>query len=88
MADFGLVLVGLFLPLFPFSIAFNAILERISTPLPRLALLLAWPFLAALDEAGGLPRMEVRQSDISRAVADESLQAFVVESVSSVETEP
>ena len=43
MADFGLVLVGLFLPLFPFSIAFNAILERISTPLPRLALLLAWP---------------------------------------------
>jgi len=43
MADLGLLLVGLFLPLFPFSIAFNAVLERIGRPLPRSALLLAWP---------------------------------------------
>ena len=43
MADLGLVVVGLFLPLFPFSIAFNAILERIGQPLPRSALLLVWP---------------------------------------------
>jgi len=43
MTDPGLVLIGLFLPLFPFSMAFNAVLERISHPLLRSALLLAWP---------------------------------------------
>ena len=43
MTDLGLVLIGLFLPLFPFSMAFNAVLERTGHPLLRSALLLAWP---------------------------------------------
>ncbi len=43
MTEFGFILTGLFLPLFPFSIAFNALLERIGHPLLRAALLLAWP---------------------------------------------
>ena len=43
MAELGLILVGLFLPLFPLSIVFNAILERITHPPLRSALLLIWP---------------------------------------------
>ena len=43
MTEPGLVLVGLFLPLFPFSMAFNAVLERVKRPLMRSVLLLAWP---------------------------------------------
>lgn len=43
MEEFGLILVGLFLPLFPFSIVFNAVLERIAPPLLRSVVLLAWP---------------------------------------------
>jgi hypothetical protein len=43
MADPGLIIVGLFLPLFPLSMAFNALLERVSQPLLRAVLLLAWP---------------------------------------------
>lgn len=48
MTDLGLVLIGLFLPLFPFSMAFNAGLERISHPLLRSMLLLAWPQIGLL----------------------------------------
>lgn len=43
MSDIGIILAGLFLPLFPLSMAFNALLERIDHPLLRSALLLAWP---------------------------------------------
>jgi hypothetical protein len=43
MTPLGFVIVGLFLPLFPFSIAFNAVLERVEHPLLRAVLLLAWP---------------------------------------------
>lgn len=43
MKELGLMLVGVFLPLFPFSMAFNAVLERITQPLLRSGLLLAWP---------------------------------------------
>lgn len=43
MGDLGLALIGLFLPLFPFSIAFNAVLERVRFPLLRSGLLLVWP---------------------------------------------
>ena len=43
MTGLGLLFVGLFLPLFPLSIAFNAILERVGPPWARSVLLLAWP---------------------------------------------
>ena len=43
-ADLALLLVaGLFLPLFPLSIALNAALTRLRNPLARFALLLLWP---------------------------------------------
>lgn len=43
MPDLGMLLIGLFLPLFPLSMAFNAVFERIDHPLLRSMLLLAWP---------------------------------------------
>lgn len=58
MADPGLIVVGLFLPLFPLSMAFNAVLERIGQPLLRAALLLAWPQIglwALSAHAGEIP---------------------------------
>ncbi|QTR45766.1 hypothetical protein J9253_17510 [Thiothrix litoralis] len=57
MSVFTLLLIGLFLPLFPFSIVFNHLLERLRHPLLRVGLLLLWPqlgvalFLWAGDEA-------------------------------------
>ena len=48
MSVLGLVLVGVFLPLFPFSIAFNALLERLTNPLQRSVLLLVWPQIGVL----------------------------------------
>ena len=54
MQEIAYLLIGLFLPLFPQSMVFNAVLERVGHPLLRSALLLAWPqigllALAALD---------------------------------------
>lgn len=43
MSELGFVFIGVFLPLFPFSVAFNALFERVGHPLARAALLLAWP---------------------------------------------
>lgn len=43
MQEVGFVLVGLLLPLFPLSIVFNAVLQRIGHPALRSAILLAWP---------------------------------------------
>jgi hypothetical protein len=43
MTDLAPLLIGLFLPLFPFSMAFNALFERVAHPLLRAALLLTWP---------------------------------------------
>ena len=48
MTELGLIAVGLFLPLFPLSIVFNAVLERIGHPLLRSALLLVWPQIGLL----------------------------------------
>jgi hypothetical protein len=48
MTELGLVVVGLFLPLFPFSIVFNAVLERVERPLLRSVILLAWPQIGLL----------------------------------------
>lgn len=39
------LLMGLFLPLFPLSVAFNYWLERFSSPMLRIGLLLLWPQL-------------------------------------------
>jgi len=55
MQEFGYLAAGLFLPLFPLSIVFNAILGRVGHPLMRSALLVAWPMagllvLSALDD--------------------------------------
>lgn len=43
MADPMLLLTALFLPLFPLSMVFNALLQRAGHPVARALLLLAWP---------------------------------------------
>lgn len=43
MTDLTLVLVAVFLPVFPLSIAFNALFARLRQPLLRLLLLIFWP---------------------------------------------
>jgi hypothetical protein len=48
MMELDLVIIGVFLPLFPFSMAFNAVLERLQHPLLRSVLLLAWPQIGLL----------------------------------------
>ena len=48
MRHIGYLFVGLFLPLFPLSIVFNAVFGRITHPLLRPALLLAWPQVGLL----------------------------------------
>ena len=48
MTELDLIVVGLFLPLFPFSMAFNAVFERVKRPLLRSVLLLAWPQIGLL----------------------------------------
>jgi NADH:ubiquinone oxidoreductase subunit 4 (subunit M) len=50
MSVVTVVLVGLFLPLFPLSIAFNRLVAWLAHPLPRVALLAAWP-LAGVELA-------------------------------------
>jgi hypothetical protein len=58
MATWGYLVVGLFLPLFPLSMAFNRLFARVSQPLARAVLLLAWPLtgLGLLHKLGtGVP---------------------------------
>jgi len=58
MADLGFMFIGLFLPLFPFSMVFNAVLARTSQPLLRWVLLLAWPQIGLWTlsaHAGAIP---------------------------------
>lgn len=43
MSTLSILLIGLFLPLFPLSIVFNQILKRIKHPVARSGLLLLWP---------------------------------------------
>jgi len=43
MAAWSYLVVGLFLPLFPLSMVFNLLFARVSQPLARAVLLLAWP---------------------------------------------
>lgn len=43
MAEFTYLLAAFFLPLFPFSMAFNRVFARLHGVVPRGALLLAWP---------------------------------------------
>jgi len=48
MSELSLLIVGLFLPLFPLSMVFNVVFSRVRAPLPRGVLLLAWPHLGLL----------------------------------------
>ncbi|WP_407275383.1 hypothetical protein [Halothiobacillus sp. DCM-1] len=43
MTLFLLLLAGIFLPLFPFSMIFSAVFSRLSHPVARILLLLLWP---------------------------------------------
>lgn len=43
MSAVSVVLIGLFLPLFPLSIAFNRLVALLAHPVPRVALLVMWP---------------------------------------------
>jgi hypothetical protein len=54
MAIWSFLLVGLFLPLFPLSMVFNLLFARVTQPLARAVLLLAWPLagLALLHSPG------------------------------------
>ena len=45
MATWSYLVVGLFLPLFPLSMVFNLLFARVSQPLARAVLLLAWPLI-------------------------------------------
>lgn len=51
MSVLGILLVGIFLPLFPLSIVFNYLLGRVPGPLPKGALLLLWPLAGLLMAA-------------------------------------
>jgi NADH:ubiquinone oxidoreductase subunit 4 (subunit M) len=48
MSNFGLLLIAVFLPLFPLSIGFNALFARFKHPGLRLALLFGWPLTGLL----------------------------------------
>ncbi|EXJ15178.1 hypothetical protein [Imhoffiella purpurea] len=48
MSPFGALMVGLFLPLFPFSMVFNRLFARLDAPGPRIGLLLLWPQIGIL----------------------------------------
>lgn len=48
MPEIGYLAIGLFLPLFPLSLGFNALLERVEHPLLRSTLILAWPQVGLL----------------------------------------
>lgn len=50
--EFQLLLIGFFLPLFPLSLVFNAVLERMPNAWARAALLLIWPQIGVLLIAG------------------------------------
>lgn len=48
MEAFGYLLIGLFLPVFPLSMLFNALFVRIANPVLRSMLLLVWPQIGVL----------------------------------------
>ena len=45
MDTMKLMLIAVFLPLFPQSVIFNALFEKLSQPLLRVVMLLAWPLI-------------------------------------------
>ena len=45
MPDFSLLLAALFLPLFPLSMVFNALFNRVQHVIPRCVLLIGWPHI-------------------------------------------
>ena len=74
MLEIGYLVIGLFLPIFPLSMVFNALLERIANPLPRAALLLAWPQVGVL--ALSALAAEPPSWLVTWAVATSALYAF------------
>ena len=74
MTEIGLMLVGVFLPLFPFSMAFNALFERVSQPRLRAVLLLTWPQIGlwGLSNLGA----EIPSWFVAWALATSLLYAF------------
>lgn len=74
MQELGYLFVGVFLPLFPLSIVFNAVLERIGHPLLRSALLLAWPQIGLL----ALSKLDAEPPSwlVAWALASSALYAF------------
>ena len=48
MREIGYLIIGIFLPLFPLGMLFNALFVRVTHPLLRSALLLAWPQIGLL----------------------------------------
>mgnify|MGYP000187488700 CR=1 FL=1 len=73
MATWSYLLIGLFLPLFPLSMAFNLLFARVAQPLARAALLLAWPLvgLCLLHQLGA----DVPQLVLNWALATSALYA-------------
>ena len=73
MATWSYLVVGLFLPLFPLSMAFNLLFARLSQPLARAALLLAWPLagLGLLHQLG----TDVPEPVLNWALATSALYA-------------
>lgn len=74
MENWGYLLVGLFLPLFPLSMAFNLLFAHVSQPLARAVLLLGWPLagLALLHKLG----TQVPEPVLNWALATSALYAL------------
>lgn len=74
MSIWLVLIAGFFLPLFPLSMAFSALLERVRHPALRAALLIAWPQLGVflLAELGG----QVPEWVIPWALMTAALYAF------------
>ena len=73
MAIWSYLLIGLFLPLFPLSMVFNLLFARVSQPLVRAVLLLAWPLagLGLLHKLGA----DVPEPVLNWALATSALYA-------------
>lgn len=73
MAIWSYLVVGLFLPLFPLSMVFNLLFARVSQPLVRAVLLLAWPLagLGLLHKLGA----DVSEPVLNWALATSALYA-------------
>lgn len=74
MIDLNFLLVAFFLPLFPFSIVFNALYTQVAHPLLRFIVVLAWPLVGVYLYQTLNP--EVPDSLAVWAIATAALYAF------------